>query len=159
MIIHTIADGDPLWLVVADFAGTCSWDACVRMSTFMKERKINDWERIFVAEEHNVFMGFCALIKAQGFPGLEYNPLIKWLFVKEDYRGQRLSQKLIEASEEYAKELGYEKIFLTTWHEGLYEKYGFGKICDKEARDGYKEGVYEKKIMKNSEWSFHQRRG
>ena len=146
MIIHIISNTDPLWLPVADFAETCSWDACKRMVTFMRESKFNDWERIFVAEENGVFMGFCALSKPQTFPGAKYNPLIKWLFVSEEYRGHRLSQKLIEASEKYAKELGYGQVYLTTWHNGLYEKYGFIKLCDKEVRDGYSEGIYEKKL-------------
>ncbi|MDD2503810.1 MAG: GNAT family N-acetyltransferase [Eubacteriales bacterium] len=146
MNIHIIRKTDTLWLPVSEYADTCSWDACVRMATFMREDKFNDWERIFIAEENGNFMGFCALIKPQGFPGSEYNPLIKWLFVEEKYRGQRLSQKLLETAAEYAKKLGYDQIFLTTWHKGLYEKYGFMKICDKEVRDGYFEGIYGKKI-------------
>jgi len=146
MKIHMISKTDALWISIADYAETCSWDACARMATFMRENKFVDWEKVFVAEENGVFMGFCALIKPKGFPGSEYNPLLKWLFVEEQYRGQRLSQKLIEAAAEYAKELGYDQIFLTTWHKGLYEKYGFVKICEKEVRDGYFEGIYVKKI-------------
>jgi GNAT superfamily N-acetyltransferase len=146
MKIHMISKTDALWISIADYAETCSWDACARMATFMRENKFVDWEKVFVVEENGVFMGFCALIKPKGFPGSEYNPLLKWLFVEEQYRGQRLSQKLIEAVAEYAKELGYDQIFLTTWHKGLYEKYGFVKICEKEVRDGYFEGIYVKKI-------------
>lgn len=146
MNINMIEKTNSLWLPVAEYADTCSWDACARMAAFMREGKFNDWERIFIAEENGDFMGFCALIKPQGFPGLEYTPLLKWLFVSEKYRGQRLSQKLIEAAVEYAKNLGYDQIFLTTWHKGLYEKYGFVKICDKEVRNGYFEGIYVKKM-------------
>ena len=146
MNIHIISKTDALWIPVADYAETCSWDACARLATFMREDKFTDWERIFVAEDNDTFMGFCALIKPQGFPGIEYNPLLKWLFVEEKYRGQRLSQKLLETAAEYAKQLGYDKLFLTTWHKGLYEKYGFVKIGDKEVREGYSESIYEKKI-------------
>ena len=146
MEILMISNTDSLWLPVAEYAETCSWNACARMATFMKDGKFNDWERLFVAKENETFMGFCALIKPQGFPGLEYTPLIKWLFVEEKYRGQRLSQKLIDTAGDYAKELGYGQLFLTTWHEGLYEKYGFEKLCDKEVRDGYIERVYGKKL-------------
>lgn len=146
MIIHTISNADPLWLPVAKFAQICSWDACARMAAFMREDRFTDWERIIVAEENGAFMGFCALIKPQAFPGTEYNPLIKWLFVSEEYRGHRLSQKLLETAEKYAKELGYDQVYLTTWHNGLYEKYGFVKLCDKEVRDGYFEGIYKKKM-------------
>ena len=147
MQIHTITNTDPLWVSVADFAETCSWNACKRMAAFMREGEVNDWERIFVAEENGIFMGFCSLsAPPQDFPGADYNPLIKWLFVSEENRGHRLSQKLIEAAEKYAKELGFSQVYLTTWHNGLYEKYGFVKLCDKEVRDGYSEGIYEKKI-------------
>ena len=146
MNIHTIKKTDSLWLPVADYAKACSWDACQRMAAFMREGEFNDWERIFVAEENGDLMGFCALLKQQNFPGSEYEPLVKWLFVSEKNRGQRLSQKLIEAVAEYAKTLGYDQIYLTTWHIGLYEKYGFVKICDMEVRDGYLEGIYGKKL-------------
>ena len=146
MNIHLITSNDPLWLPVADFADTCSWDACKKMAVSMRENKFTDWERIIVAEEDGVFMGFCALMKPRGFPGDEYNPLIKWLFVCEERRGNRLSQKLIDTAADYAREIGYDRVFLTTWHIGLYEKYGFVKLCDKEVRNGYFEGIYERKM-------------
>lgn len=146
MNIHMIEKTNSLWIPVAEYADICSWDACARMAACMREGNFNDWERIFVAEENGDFMGFCALIKPQGFPGLEYTPLLKWLFVGEKYRGKRLSQRLIEATAEYAKNLGYDQIYLTTWHKGLYEKYGFVKICDKEVRNGYFEGIYVKNM-------------
>ena len=146
MNIHTLAETDLLWPSVADFAETCSWDACARMATFMREGALNEWQRVFVAEEQGDYLGFCALVKSQDFPGLAYNPLIKWLFVGEKYRGKRLSEKLLETAAGYAKEMGYDKIFLTTWHIGLYEKYRFEKIFEKEVRDGYIESVYKKEL-------------
>ena len=144
MTIHIINNSDTHWIPVSEYAGNCSWDACARMASFMREGKFNGWERVFVSEEDGNYMGFCALVQSQLFPGAEYNPLLKWLFVGEKYRGQRLSQRLIETVCEYAKEIGYNQVFLTTWHKGLYEKYGFVKLCDKEMRDGYFEGIYRK---------------
>ena len=144
MVIHIIDNTSPHWLPLSEYADTCSWDACTRMAKFMREWRFGDWERIFVAEENDNYAGFCALVRPQAFPGSEYGPLLKWLFVGEEYRGRRLSQSLLEAACEYAREIGYEQIFLTTWHEGLYEKYGFVKLCDREVRDGYFEGIYRK---------------
>ena len=147
MNIHIIQKTDSLWIPVSEYADTCSWGACARMAAVMREGGFNDWERIFIAEENGDFMGFCALTKPQEDSSVsEYNPLIRWLFLDEKYRGRRLSQRLLEAAAEYAKKLGYDQIFLTTWHKGLYEKYGFVKICDKEMREGYFEGIYTKKI-------------
>jgi len=146
MNIHIIQKTDPLWLPVADYAGACSWVGCTMLSESIREGRFDDWERVFIAEENGDFMGFCALVKPRIFPGPEYEPMLIWLFVGEKYRGHRLSEKLIEAAAGYAKTLGYGQIFLTTWHKGLYEKYGFVKICDKEVRDGYSEGIYKKRI-------------
>ena len=148
MTIHIIDETDSHWIPVSEYADTCSWDACARMAAFMRDGKFNDWERIVVAEEGGKYMGFCALVKPQGFPGPEYDPLLKWLFVDEKYRGQRLSQKLIESASGYTAEIGYNQIFLTTWHMGLYEKYGFTKLCDKEVRAGYFEGIYRKDLVR-----------
>jgi predicted N-acetyltransferase YhbS len=146
MKIHIINERDSLWLSVADYAETCSWDACARMAIAMRAGKFNDWEKLFVAKENGVFMGFCALLKPPNYSGQENSPLIKWLFVEEKYRGQRLSQKLIDTAAEYAKKLGYKKICLTTWHEGLYEKFGFVKMYEQEMRNGHVEGIYEREI-------------
>ncbi|MDR0946669.1 MAG: GNAT family N-acetyltransferase [Ruminococcus sp.] len=144
MNVIEITESHLLWLKVAEYAESCSWDACKRMATHMKNSGFTDWERLFVAEENGYFEGFCALLKAQPFPGDEYRPLLKWLFVDEKYRGHRLSESLIDTAADYAKSIGFDKLYLTTWHIDLYEKYGFVKLCDKEVREGYSEGIYEK---------------
>ena len=95
MNIHTIDKTHSFWASVAEYADTCSWDACARMAASMRLDQFNDWEKLFIAESNGVFMGFCALLKPPNYPGQENSPLIKWLFVEEKYRGQRLSQNLI----------------------------------------------------------------
>ena len=142
MTIHAIDATSPLWEALAAYADTCSWDACQRMAAFMRSGGFRDGETVLAAEENGVFMGFCALMR----PETEYSPLLKWLFVEEKYRGQRLSEQLIDAVGGYAKALGYARLFLATWHTGLYEKYGFVKIGEKEMRPGYSESVYEKAL-------------
>ena len=39
---------------------------------------------------------------------------------------------MIRFSLDFAKELGYTKVYLKSGHHGLYEKYGFEKIADFE---------------------------
>ena len=148
MTIHTIDATNPHWVPVSHYGDACSWDACARMATFMREGAFTDWERVFVAEKDGNYMGFCALVKPQAFPGVQYGPLLKWVYVSEAYRGKRLSQALIEAACRYTAEIGYHQIYLTTWHTGLYEKYGFVKLCDKQVRDGYYEGIYVKQLTR-----------
>ena len=39
---------------------------------------------------------------------------------------------MIRAATAYARELGYEKVYLMSGEKGLYEKYGFEKLGDYE---------------------------
>ncbi|WP_211237343.1 GNAT family N-acetyltransferase [Paenibacillus massiliensis] len=60
----------------------------------------------------------------------------------EQHRGNRLSEKLILSVLTYAKELGFEKVYLVSDHVNLYEKYGFVKIDEKEAPWGAMETIF-----------------
>lgn len=59
-------------------------------------------------------------------------PWINALFIDENYRGFAFGKSLIDYSKTYAKEVGFEHLYLCTGHVGYYEKYGFKYI-----RQGY----------------------
>lgn len=71
--------------------------------------------------------------KTDCIPNVPYTPYIGYMFVLEPYRGNRLSEKLIDSALKYAVELGFDKAFLVSDHINLYEKYGFVKIDEKPA--------------------------
>ena len=50
-------------------------------------------------------------------------PLIGFLFVAEKYRGNRLSEQMVNAACNVAKEQGFSAIYLMSGEVGLYEKY------------------------------------
>lgn len=56
---------------------------------------------------------------------MDLSPWISSLYVEEEKRGQSLGAKLLEHIKDDAKNEGFEKVYLATTHEGLYEKYGF----------------------------------
>ncbi|MNO00718.1 hypothetical protein D3C81_2206600 [compost metagenome] len=60
----------------------------------------------------------------------------------EQYRGDRLSEKLILSALAYAKELEFDKVYLVSDHVNLYEKYGFKKVDEKEAPWGAMETIF-----------------
>lgn len=64
----------------------------------------------------------------------------------EVYRGNRLSEKLIQKAMEYLKDLGFDKIYLVSDHINLYEKYGFCVIDRKMAPWGEEEKIYMQKL-------------
>jgi hypothetical protein len=50
MNIVEINENHPLWLKTAEYAENCSWDACKRMATRIKNSGFTDCERVFVAD-------------------------------------------------------------------------------------------------------------
>ncbi|MDD3242996.1 MAG: GNAT family N-acetyltransferase [Eubacteriales bacterium] len=97
------------------------------MARRMDANAFQDWERVFTATQHGVIAGYCTLAKADCIPDVPYTPYIGFVFVGEAFRGQRLSERLIDAACAYARELGFDRVYLVSDHVGLYEKYGFEK--------------------------------
>jgi GNAT superfamily N-acetyltransferase len=97
----------------------------------MQDNVFTDWERVFVATDGDKIVGFCTFTKEDGIPDVEYSPYIGYIFVDEAYRGQRLSEQMIETVISYAKNLQFREIYIVSDHIGLYEKYGFVKIDEK----------------------------
>lgn len=68
------------------------------------------------------------------------------MFVDEEYRGNRLSQQLIQYAIDYLKTVGFDKVYIVSDHENLYEKYGFSVIDHKIALWGSEEKIYMQKF-------------
>lgn len=88
-------------------------------------------------------VGMVSIMKTDYYPLPEIYPWVSSLFVAEKYRGFRISEKLIEFANAYAKECGFERTYIPSGHVGLYEKYGYHYL--KEAVTGAADIVLEKK--------------
>lgn len=142
MQIKRIHYVDELWKTTIEYAENCSWKAGPFLAKEMKENKFLDWERVFVAIENDTVAGYCTLIKEDCIPNAQYTPYIGFMFVDEKYRGNRLSEKLILSTMEYAKELNFKKVYLISKEVNFYEKYGFEKIDEKQDMWGNDEKIY-----------------
>ena len=132
MTIQLLTCGDELWEPLARYAEKCSWQAGPFLAKQMRANTFTDWERVLVALDDNAHIaGYCTLAKTDCIPNVPYTPYIGFMFVGEQYRGHRLSEKLIRFALQYAKELGFEEVYLVSDHVNLYEKYGFVKIDEK----------------------------
>ncbi|MCC3374168.1 GNAT family N-acetyltransferase [Cohnella sp. REN36] len=142
MQIESLIHSDKLWQDVAEYAESCSWKAGAALAKQMRERFFSDWERVFAALDGNHIAGYCTLAKTDCIPDVPYTPYIGFMFVGEQYRGNRISEKLILSALAYAKELGFDKVYLVSDHVNLYEKYGLVKIDEKEAPWGVMETIF-----------------
>lgn len=146
MEIKPIKDDDDLWQPVMEFAKNCSWRAGPFLARQMQNNGFTDWERVIVAREGLVIAGFCTLAKTDCIPDVAYTPYIGFVFVGEEYRGHRLSERMLNYAADYANKIGFVKVFLVSGEKGLYEKYGFVKIDDKKDIWGNDEQIFCKSI-------------
>lgn len=92
--------------------------------------EFSDWETVFVAMADGQIVGMTSIMKADYYPLPEIYPWISSVFVTEEYRGHRISEKLINFANAYAKEAGFIRTYIPSEHIGLYEKYGYHYLKD-----------------------------
>jgi len=143
MKIIAIQHGDDLWSKVSEYASTCSWRAGKNLSQMMNDNAFSDYERVFVALEKDNIAGYCTLLKSDCIPDVEYTPYIGFVFVDEDYRGNRISERLCHFAVQYAGSVGFDKVYLVSIEANLYEKYGFVKIDEKLSSWGAMQGILQ----------------
>ena len=147
MDLKMITSSDKMWSKVRDYAENCSWKAGKSLAAAMDNHAFTGWDRVVVALDHEKICGYCTVAKTDCIPDVCYTPYIGYLFVGEEYRGNRLSQKLIQYSMDYLKSIGFDKVHIVSDHENLYEKYGFNIIDRKMAPWGAEEKIYMQKLV------------
>jgi len=76
----------------------------------------------------------------------EIFPWISSIFVDENQRGHRISGSLIEAANEYAKSIGFDKTYISSEHIGLYERYVYRYLKDIVNYGGGTDRLYVKEL-------------
>lgn len=95
------------------------------MLEILKKWVFTDWETPFVAIVNGKIAGMACIMKTDYYPLPKIYPWVSSVFVSEDYRGYRISEKLIDFANEYAKECGFSRTYIPSERIGLYEKYGY----------------------------------
>lgn len=113
---------------------------------FLKDYFV-DGGGVWLAEDDGIIVACIALRALQGKPGCGE---IKRLYVRPSHRGHGLADELLEALEKYAKELGYEWLYLGTAADmktaaRFYERKGF-LPCERY-NDNPQAAVFMRKAM------------
>lgn len=146
MQIKPINQNEKLWQDLVNYANDCKWEAWPILAQKMKENKFLDWERIFVATKNGEIIWFCTFTKEDWIPNCDYFPFVWFIFVDENYRWKRVSEKMINAVEKYAKTLNFKKLYIVSDHKWLYEKYWFEK-CDEKTDEMWRiESIFVRDI-------------
>ena len=143
--ISVMTYGHPLWDKTISFADNCSWKAGSNLAHKMRNKEFSETERVLVASEGEEIIGYSTFAKKDELPDdVEYTPFIGFIFVDERSRGKRVSERMINAASDYARSIGYEKIYILSGEHGLYEKYGFVKIGDFKTVYGTEDQLFQK---------------
>ena len=131
LIIKKVDKNTELQNKLLDFVKNFSWDEVKEhVSSVIKDWKFQEWETPFVAIINDEIVGMATIMKTDYYPLPEIYPWISTVFVSEEYRGHKISERLIEFANEYAKEIGFDKTYIPTEYIGLYERYGYHYIKD-----------------------------
>ena len=129
------------------FVENCSWtEVRDHIAGLIREWEFTDWETMFAAVKDGRIVGMASVLKTDYYPLPEIFPWVSCVFVEKPYRGQRISEKLIDAANRYAKEQGFTRTYIPTEHKGLYERYGYTYVKEIVNYGGGTDRLYVKSL-------------
>lgn len=148
--IEKLQSNSNLWNQTIAYANNCSWNVGRHLAKLLEQDDFQDFEGVFIALIGNNIIGFCTFLETDYYPENRYFPWISSIFVDEEYRGNRISEKLIQSAINHARIFGFDKVYIPSNIIGLYEKYGFCKIDELENYDGDIDNIFMKEIQNKS---------
>ena len=128
MKIETLSQNNETYKYI-DIIRDCGWGA----GKFLYELVTEDRMTELLGSFHDVLLllhgdelvSFCTLTEMDDVQPTELHPWIGFLFTFPKYRGHRYAGLLLDEAVSRAAQKGAEYVYLSTNHDGLYEKYGF----------------------------------
>ena len=145
--IQKVGKGTEMAEALLEYVKNFSWEEAKEHTVrVIKNWEFKEWETPFVATVDGRIVGMVTIMKSDYYPLPEIYPWVSTLFVSVEYRGHRISGKLIDSANLYAKNLGFEKTYIPSEHVGLYEKYGYIYVKDIMNYGGDTDRLYAKEI-------------
>lgn len=145
--IQKVEKGTVLADELLSFVSNSSWnDVKEHMIKLISNWEFIDWEGVFVAKADGKIIGMTSVMKEDYYPMPELYPWVSCIYVDEEYRGQRVSGKLIDHANQYLRNLGFEKSYIPSDYIGLYERYGYSYVKEIINYGGHEDHLYEKII-------------
>lgn len=105
------------------------WGAGRFLYELLKKQKLKEYvvenTKVLMLVDGENLISFCTFAEKDDIQPTELTPWIGWVYTFPHYRGQRYVGKLLSYAEELAKTDGIHSIYISTNHNGLYEKYGY----------------------------------
>lgn len=148
IVIRKVDNGTELAEQLLHFVENFSWEEVKEhLSQNLRNWVFTEWETPFAAIVNGEIVGMVSIMKTDYYPLPELYPWVSSIFVAEAYRGQRISGKLIDFANVYAKEIGFDRTYIPSEHVGLYEKYGYHYLKDIVNYGGGTDRLYVKELI------------
>ena len=106
-------------------------------------REFKPFPKCYLMLKNGKIIGFYQLVARELVDRKDLTPWITCVFIDERERGHHLSSKLLKHGRKVAGKMGYPKVYLTTDHIRLYEKFGFKEIGLGKFISGRPTKIYE----------------
>lgn len=124
----------------------CDWTAGQYLHQILEEGRFHELcgerAKLLILTDGTKIASFCTYAERDDIPDTELTPWMGFVYTAPEYRGRRLMGRLIAEVKALAREDGYDRLWISTGAEGLYEKYG--AVFDRTMKDrqGHDSRVY-----------------
>ena len=131
------------------------WGAAKFLFQLLKEDKLKDTvgetALLFLLTDGDELVSFCTLAERDEITAPELAPWIGFVYTFPQYRGKGCIRKLLDSAESVAAIAGKEFVYISTDHEGLYEKLGYEFIKVGKTDSGENSRIYRKNLTADEE--------
>lgn len=106
--------------------------------------EMGETSKVLLLTDGDKLVSYCTFAELDDIRPTDLTPWIGFVYTFPEYRGHRYAGILFDEVERLSREEGIEKVYLSTTHIGLYEKYGFEFFAMMEDIDGNPSRVYVK---------------
>jgi len=107
----------------------CDWGAGKFLYEIVTENKadkmLGSFHDVLLLIDGEELVSFCTLTEMDDVQPTDLSPWVGFLYTFPERRGHRYAGILLDEAVRRAAEMGAEYVYLSTNHDGLYEKYGF----------------------------------
>lgn len=115
------------------------YDDCITHSIHAR----NNLPQWYLLEKSGEIIGCAGLITNDFISRGDLYPWACALFIEEEHRGNNYGALLLEKAKKDTRKAGYDYMYLSTEHVGLYEKYGFSYVGQGYHPWGDESRIYE----------------
>ena len=108
--------------------GRCDWGAGQFLHNLLKQGKLQEYVgdsvKVLMLVEGDELISFCTYAEKDDIQPTDLKPWVGWAYTFPKRRGHHYVEELFEEIARIAKSEDVHKVYISTNHEGLYEKYG-----------------------------------